>query len=214
MSVGPCEGAYATDGTYSCSDGVVDEDCFTTCSNDYQCNDGYECNTPYCEEILLPNGSACTGDAQCDSGHCGDGFCCPDGECCAAVGDCDDSLCNDRACDGNFQCDYDTIWCGWEDAADGDTCTGDNLCDGYGNCVVVGACTGPYAHDGSYSCAESDVLEVCNDMCYNFTDCNDGYDCIGGECTSATGPNGADCTEDTDCESGHCEGGYCCPSGN
>ncbi|MFO8071157.1 MAG: hypothetical protein R6V85_04705 [Polyangia bacterium] len=209
-----CDGPYAWDGTYTCYEASVTEDCHSSCTNDNQCNVGYECEVDQCVEVLFLNGASCTDDSQCESGHCGDGFCCPAGECCSTVGDCDDSLCNSASCPSpNYQCIYDDFFCGSEDADGTQTCTGDTLCDGFGNCVVVGECNGAYAWDGYYECAEGSVDESCATTCYNFLDCNDGYTCEGDQCVAEIVPNGGPCNGPEDCESGHCEGGICCPEG-
>ncbi|MDJ0762632.1 MAG: hypothetical protein QNJ97_06540 [Myxococcota bacterium] len=222
-TVATCDGAYAFDGTYTCDQASVQEDCFSSCVNVSHCNAGYTCEGGECITSGLANGSACTLDSQCESGHCGDGFCCPAGECCAQASDCNDTLCNTRVCNPNFQCVYNVpaeLSCGKEDTSTGFQCTGDNRCDGYGNCVPLDRCTDAYSWDADgqgtgFSCAsEYTALEVCHASCVNALQCNNGYVCDTNACVPDEGtPNGDTCTQDSDCASGNCENNMCCPAG-
>ncbi len=214
----PCSGAYAHNGEFTC-DGIggVTEECYTSCVNASHCNANYTCIGNECipNEQDLPNGAACDANDVCQSGHCANGFCCPSGECCDVAASCSDSLCDTSACNVLHQCVYSPLVCGAQDDEFGDTCTGDNRCDGQGNCAVTDECVGAYAGNGSFTCVTDSVTENCHTSCANFTQCNEGYNCEDNECVSTAGqiPNGGACSQPTDCLSGYCEGGFCCPAG-
>jgi hypothetical protein len=218
-----CSGAYAWDGGFTCTPGLVTEDCWDWCANPTFCNDGYVCDVGTCvwESGLLPPGGACTDGEQCESGYCEGGFCCADGECCATALDCDESLCVMRFCDGNHRCNYfDVMPCATPDGADGETCTGEFLCDGAGECALVGPCDGAYAFTGNYVCGPAQVDEECSASCTQAFHCNPGYFCLGGTCQLKLPDGAGGCTANNQCQSNYCtpqtgvccSGGWCCNS--
>ncbi len=215
MAVDPCVGPYASNGVFSCDVGRVSETCNTTCANLADCNRGYGCDGAVCVSLgPLPDGLACDDGSDCDSGYCEGNICCPSGECCASVNDCDDSECDQRSC-SNGACVYFDIPCGSPDVLDGDTCTGDSLCDGQGACVVVDACDGAYASTDAYTCGAGIVTEACVVDCTGDLDCNPGFHCNAGVCSDALLNGEGTCAADADCASGNCTEatGICCAPG-
>src|SRR5262249_37392971 len=94
--------------------------CYVTCSGNSQCISGKTCMGNSCG--LKPLGSACTGDAQCDTpGHCADGVCCNS----ACTGAC--QACN--VAPGIGACV--TVTSGTTPR-----CMGNSQCDGSGNCLL------------------------------------------------------------------------------
>src|SRR6188768_3634330 len=50
------------------------------------------------------DGEACTGDAECASNHCQNGFCCGSGDCCAVAEDCPPSYSTAPVCNSQSDC--------------------------------------------------------------------------------------------------------------
>jgi hypothetical protein len=218
----------------------VTEECFTTCSDDDQCNQGYFCDGGSCVG-LIPNGEGvCTENADCESGNCTTttGICCASGWCCNLDTHCEPYTCTmatDWQC--NFSCDVG-------DGDDDTLCTplGDFHCDngfcnedlfnGEGYCDEDSDCLSNHCDllsaicCNAGSCCQDD--EDCNgficDTDYNcIGDCSPfaieddalcaaGYHCDGSACLPDIINGGSGCDEDSDCESDHCtpSTGVCC----
>ena len=214
-------GNFNTSGI-ECTEDSAAETCYTSCTDENaptNCADGAVCDNGICVEDALPNGSACEEDTACQSLHCSNGYCCPDGECCNEAEDCSLDLCTNRACAATYRCVYNFTGysCGMEDEDDGATCTGDNRCDGNGNCVSLNTCDEAYAWDSTaaspYTCDSGTAVETCRTSCTNVNDCNVGYVCSNNECVFQGVANGGACTASSQCGSGHCESGICCATG-
>ena len=120
--------------------------CLTACTTDADCAGGDTCQAGICTN-LAPNGTACTSNASCGSGHCTDGVCCGSTSCgscnsCAVVGK--QGTCAplpSGAADPAGQCQ----------AMPASSCGTTGLCDGKGACSTYPdgtACAAP-ACDGN-----------------------------------------------------------------
>jgi hypothetical protein len=159
----------------------------------------------------LDNGSACSGDDDCQSAHC-DGVCCAGGDCCKTPTDCNNMLadgvplaCNDFAtCSGSggaIQCsnEYRCQAVGGE--------PNDSACD---DKTIANTC-GPYRP--VFCTGEPDQLPpACPTACSTDADCDSTAHCDG--ICKPDVLNGDACSKDLDCASGHCSGGLCCNSGD
>jgi hypothetical protein len=183
-------------GTYACNGGT----CKTTCSVDDDCTAPNTCVGSTCR--LKPAGGACTGDPQCETGHCTDGVCCQSGPC----GSC-------RACNvPNFLGFCHAVGPGVMDPAGVCVvqpvagCGTDGKCDGAGNCRLYpsgtvcnpGICQGrtftrPDLCDGNGRCSDRGTRNcdpyICNPLagaCYNScitnAQCSGNNKCIVGNC--------------------------------
>lgn len=214
--VAGCDGTYASQGGFSCEEGSVEENCWEQCLNIAHCRNGAICRSGKCLIPLAANGEACSDGESCESGYCEGGVCCDEGECCADIGQCGNSSCVSRFCDGNSQCAYyNTMPCGHADSVDGDTCNGDSLCDGLGNCEMVVLCTGAYSPTGELVCANETVEEECNASCSTDLQCNTGYYCADHACVPKLDNGQGPCFAANQCESEYCatNTGICCESG-
>ncbi len=145
---------------------------------------------------------ACTGNADCDSGHCVDGACQP---------------CTDNAnCDPDKYCDTAAKKC-VADKKVGDACTDAGQCP-KDQCADGVCCDAPC----NGSCEACSKMGACQKV-INATDENScGAMTASGSCVmppcqcDATsicrGKNGASCKLAADCLSGHCTDGVCCAS--
>ena len=206
---------------FSCDAGIsVSQTCQSTCNSDPACSPGFECDTDNNECVAIAyaeNGSACDVDADCASGHCGNGHCCDDGDCCSVADDCQEGrcvyeICSDGACDAS-----NLVPCGLPDT-DGtySNCSGGALCDGHGGCIKdIIQCDGPYAWNGEYTCVTGEVSETCHLTCGSDIECNIGYGCVGGFCVARLENGEGPCSEDAGCRSNHCNTntGVCCEAG-
>lgn len=165
-------------------------------------------------------GESCDFNSDCASGHCDNDLCCPAGTCCATPGDGDDCpllLCKTVYCDGNYQCRYFNLPVGTADLKDGESCDGQMLCDGEGECLSVSYCdseafkgTGTFTKDGDA------LQEGCRETCTSDSDCNEGYECQSGSCVLSSTGGDTDCGSDADCSSGSCDEtlNVCCATGS
>lgn len=167
-----------------------------------------------------PQGSACTRDADCVTGHCADGVCCNvpcTGACqsCAetgSVGTCKMVAGAPRApraaCSGagttcGGVCDGTSANCTFAKAGAvcGAGCVGAAiaLCDG------KGTCSSPTACPGGFVCG----ADACKTSCASSTDCVSGSYCKAGSCVGMTAV-GVSCTGSAECTTGFCVDGVCC----
>lgn len=165
----------------------------------------------------LPDGQPCELDGDCQSGHCGNGYCCPEGNCCAKVGDpstCPAVTCQTVFCDGNFHCAYYFRPCG---TTDGTECMGQNRCNGAGECQKTMDCgSSEYAGNNTFVCQDGNIQENCYESCTSLSHCAEGYGCVDKKCVALL-PNGSDgCTVNTQCLSGYCDKNQniCCAAGS
>ncbi len=166
------------------------------------------------------DGSPCTDDEDCDSGHCQNGICCDEGYCCGTPGDnsdCPERTCEASFCDGNFHCQYNLLPCGALDQASDTPCSGDSRCDGEGGCVAAEPCVSvAYGGSGSYECIDGNIVESCRESCSSNAHCNEGYACVDTACAVRMANGEVGCDANLDCESGHCDpsSAICCESGS
>ncbi len=185
----------------------VNTDPFNDCAGGLNCNGAGAC--------LLPQGSACSGAGQCNSGlSCVDGVCCGSSAC----GTC--QACNLPGSEGtctphSFEddpgtCDNDCTVCSAGSCAtrgDGDTteCGTCASCNGgSGACVGVTAPEGKNCNDDCTSCNAGSCQ---NRGAGDSTECNTCQQCNvpGGNCTGITANEGRNCTDDcTQCSGGSC----------
>jgi len=123
---------------------------------------------------------------------------------------------------------------GWSPKAEGNPCAADAMdcttdgCDGAGNCkhdvmsgycAIDGMCMGPNAQSPNDPCLVCDPARSTTDYvlsgakecisCTTDDDCDDGYQCVHGECAPKPRP---ECVVDGDCDDGyHCVDSQCEP---
>ncbi len=204
-----------TCGLYTCAGGgELGDECADTCDveADGKCVDSAHCDASACLDDLL-NGQACDELTDCESGYCGNDFCCPGGDCCSVASDCptfgtiapicdNASLCQgtrgEAVCNGNFQCQSNGVE--QDDSACDATTLADD-CDYYLSIYCNGNVT--------------QSAPACPTTCTSDTECDpDGF-------CRETGPracvedheDGEQCNDDDECKSDHCANGYCCAAG-
>ena len=143
-------------------------------------------------DLGRPNGTACTSDAECTSGHCTDGVCCAS-VCSGGTGDCQAcSVASGAATDGTCGpttgnvCD-DGLACTTTDACDAGTCEGAaSPCDGATSCsetsgtFACSACpAGTFSADGTGAtactpCAAGTWSAAGANACVAWTVCDPG----------------------------------------
>jgi len=193
---------------------------------DNECNPG-ECNgSGACNQapVLLANGAACNGGAQCISGFCADGVCCD----AACTGTCQACTATkkgggtDGTC-GNIKYDADPD----NECASG-SCSGSGTCQYYNGvaCTMAAACLSNYCVDGvccgagctqtCYACSAAKKGSGYDGVCgpiaiYTNPDneCANGY-CNGSGTCNLLLSNGSLCSTNQQCGSGFCVGGICC----
>ncbi|MBX3184341.1 MAG: hypothetical protein KF915_17060 [Polyangiaceae bacterium] len=184
---------------YSCSGSACDQ-----CTSDSGCASGQFCGGGRCLAVQ-PDGSVCSGDGQCASGHCVDGVCCDtacEGQCasCAepgTIGVCSPIAGSPRggrascggtgvcagSCEGTSQsCVFPggSVTCAAGSCQDG-VATPSSVCNGSGSCLSGSArACHPYACSG----------DRCATQCAAPSDCAEGFDCVAGAC-EALGVGGA-----------------------
>ena len=192
-----------------CTGGAVQNPpvCADSCTADSECDADAYCNDA---SVCVPDesdGETCDADAQCVSGHCGNGFCCESGDCCADDGDCNaydeaaectsTATCQgsrvDGECSASSQCGADTL-------ADDSGCAG----------AIANDC-GPYP---SVACGNgmNQVAPTCPNSCMGDGDCDASAHCEGGSCVPDAGQGGF-CTSTVQCAGGlACVDNVCCTS--
>jgi hypothetical protein len=175
---------------------------------DNQCVSTAYCNGTTCVG-KKPDGSACSGDNQCATGHhCLNGFCCnaASGACCGVATDCPASYASPATCDAPLT--------GCQGHRIDRTCV-TSVC-GSGNTDDDSACSASISQPcGAYvpiSCsglANQSPL-VCPASCTGNGDCvQPANHCLGGTCQPWV-ENGGTCTAPNQCRSGSCVGNVCC----
>src|SRR5581483_4665356 len=181
------------------------------CGGSPPCPAGQACSAGVC--TTGANGTPCTIDGNCTSGHCADGVCCSAASC----GTC-------KTCNGTMP-----GMCTNAPLGPGDGCTGaGQSCDGGGNCKQAlgtacgtnnGACASGHCADGV--CCSVATCATCN-TCNGATPGSCGISPLGpGNGCSAAGQtcdgagncrlaNGATCPGSSPCLSGNCTDGVCC----
>jgi hypothetical protein len=181
--------------------------CATSCTSDAECDANAYCNPAGQCVPDQPDGGVCLDSAECQGGHCQNGFCCASGDCCAASNDCNaydqtpvcgtPSTCQgtrvEGACSPTFQCGTTTV-------ADDSGCSG----------IEANAC-GPYPAQVCTSNMNQNP-PTCATTCANDSQCDASANCSGGQCVPDTGTGGA-CVTNQNCAAGlSCVDGVCCTS--
>jgi hypothetical protein len=181
--------------------------CPTSCQEDHQCD-----ANAYCQGICRPkeaDGTACSRNSACTSGHCGNGFCCSAGDCCDVASSCPSSYSALASCGIPSLCQGHRVAstclnrvCGSAVVEDDSGCTDETLAD---DC---GLYTGRYCNGMTVQTAP-----VCASSCFHDGQCDAVAHCLGGVCMPDL-PDGAICTANAQCMSSHCSGGFCCQTGD
>lgn len=198
-------------GRYTCVGGGDSGDtCATGCVDDTTCVPAAHCDeqTGLCVPDI-EDGSACSDQSDCASGHCQNGFCCAEGDCCRQPSDCPESFrvaarCDDAAtCQGSrFDATCNASMCGTGAATPDDT-----ACDVETMALDCSPNTPRYCTGGVVQNAPS-----CASSCVNDSECVEGFHCDG-TCVPDVLDGGA-CDEASDCAGGHCQNGFCCAGGD
>ena len=223
--------------------------CKTTCSStSADCNalapstadpkGGNSCVSSTCQ--TKPNGSACSNDFACVSGHCVDGVCCGTASCgtclaCNIVNSSGnlDGVCRSVAagavephalcavtpntsCGTDGKCNGAGVCERWN----GGTCAPTSGCadvhdkvSATGTCNGNGACVAgaPVPCSTGFLCVSGACASDCTAQ-NESTNCDttDGFTCIGGSCQKIG--QGSSCTSGAQCLTGNCVDGVCCAS--
>ena len=183
--------------------------CLTRCTFDSQCDENAHCEAFRCQ-LDKPDGSSCSADSDCISGHCSGGFCCQSGDCCNTAFDCPlryrgSATCRDTSsCQGvrdiavceNSRCD--TV----KDVENDSACS----------LLVLANRCGPYP-DLLCTGAASQTAPVCATSCLLSLGCDLNAHCSAGACVPDL-PGGSACTAAEQCLSGYCSNGFCCAGGD
>jgi uncharacterized repeat protein (TIGR01451 family)/MYXO-CTERM domain-containing protein len=154
------------------------------------CDDGNASESPCANTCLLANGQQCTGDNQCNSGHCdqnGSGTCEPANQCGnGTIEPANGEVCDDGNTTGGDGCEASCK------LPNGANCTSDNQCDS-GECDETGSMT--CVPNGTCGNGIVDAGEVCDDGNATQTPC-------ASDCRLADGQM---CSMDNQCHSGVCD---------
>ena len=200
--------------------------CQTACSAG-SCQPGYICSVG--NVCLKDQGQTCTGNTECNTGHCADGVCCETG-CAGTCEHCNGSgrlgFCDPvtLGTDPDNECATDSITtCGKTG-----NCSGARTCQLYPSgatcqyatcptytsslaaehCNGIGTCVAASPVDcGSFTCNPG--TGICRVECVTAEDCAPGLSCANGQCLTSSGTS---CSGDTDCATGFCTDGVCCES--
>ncbi len=183
-------------------------ECATSCTTNSQCDPEAYCNALGQCEFDEPDGSVCTGDAQCIGDHCENGFCCASGDCCFDNADCS-HLSSAPTCDDQTSCQGERV---------------EGVCSASFQCSAVvvqddSACDGLPSNDcGPYqgvSCSNSenqpnDQAGLCATSCTGDSDCDGSAHCDNGACVPDAGQGGF-CSGPGECSAGlQCVDNVCC----
>jgi hypothetical protein len=182
--------------------------CATSCSGDTECDTNAYCNAQSQCEFDEINGSVCSRDSQCESGHCENGFCCANGDCCANDDDCShldiatncdsQSSCQGTRTDGICNASFE---CASQAADDDSACSGlpTEDCGPYPALACTSAVSQP-----------ANQAALCATSCSIDADCDTSAHCDAGECVPDSGQGGF-CNSQADCGSGlTCVDSICC----
>jgi cysteine-rich repeat protein len=222
-------GACVDNGSTSCAPYVCGATtCKTSCVTAADCTGGALCIGSVCQSPL-PQGSACTQNAECGSGACVDNVCCASsctGTCfacsaaktgaangtCAAVlpstdpdAECANGVaCQTGLCNGAGACGNDAGGspCGSSQSCVSGLQTNQDLCNGLGACLDNGTVS-----CGNFVCGAS----ACLTTCALDIDCAAGNYCASGSCAPKLA-QGAVCASNGQCAAGACVDGFCCNS--
>jgi thermitase len=215
----PCPGEDCVEATDSCAP--------TNCNHNGTCEPGEDCQT--CPDDCLSGSGASCGNGMCETadgedclscpqdcngqqtGKPSDRFCCGDGDGYNPVG-CEDARCHQ----GEYACADEPV---------GESCCGDDLCEGIEdrfNCEVDCG-PAPFCGDGScdadedscnctgdcgaHALSELHCANGIDDDCNGYTDCDDPGCTDEPACQCA--PKGATCAFDGDCCTAKCRHGRC-----
>ncbi|MBM4318619.1 MAG: hypothetical protein FJ125_01345, partial [Deltaproteobacteria bacterium] len=195
-------------GSVFCNGQVVQQDppCPQACATDAQCDPGAHCDGTCLAD--LADGRRCDEDSDCQSGHCGNGFCCRGGDCCGVAADCPARYAVSPSCDSAATCQGHRheptclgSVCGTSDpVADDRGCSAGMVSDECGLYLAV-TCTGQAEQQDP----------PCPVACLQDAECDQPAHCDG-TCL-ADQPDGQPCDEASDCSSGYCNNGFCCQGG-
>jgi len=182
--------------------------CITTCSGNQDCVAPAICSNGSCVSSK-PQGSACSGNGECSSNYCVDGYCCG-GACtgpCQGCSQAKTGMANGVCAGITTGTDPDND-CAMSDPT---TCGNDGFCDGAGGCRKHGlsaVCGQPYCSGSTaYLTRGCNGQGACNpqmsQVCPSTTYCQVGG-CI------PKSPTGSGCASPDQCATGHCVDGYCC----
>jgi Cys-rich repeat protein len=182
----------------SCDNGKCSSTSTGTCAKDSDCPAGQSCVDGACQggttdgggmtdgtvshDRDVPNGGACTGNADCQSGLCLNRTCMP-------------TTPPPGSCNTNADCTTGTCVNG--------SCSGDHSVPNGGDCTTNNDCQ-------SFLCVNGKCQPGATPMCTKDSDCASGATCVNGECQGTMMvPNGGACTGNDDCQSGLCVNGTC-----
>jgi MYXO-CTERM domain-containing protein len=183
------------------------------CTSGLGCVDGVCCDDPSCSanhgfcgganagHCMPANGQACTGDAQCSSGHCADGVCCDT----ACNGLCETCNSSDSAGKCIPVTGVPATGHGSCPAGTGDVCSAAR-CDGTSRTTCAGlpggevTCAPATCKDGTSTSAQTcngsgTCPTATTSPCPNFRTCKDGSTCNAGACAAD-----ADCANSYVCD--------------
>jgi hypothetical protein len=158
------------------------------------------------QPMSMASGEACSGDAECLSGHCVDDRCCAPGLCCNEAADCPGDLELGMACDDapNCQGTRGALQCQEQRCVTNDGEPDDRACS---EAVMAADCD---AYRPIFCTGEADQEPPsCPTSCARDSECDDDAHCRDGACVTDAA-NGAACERDKECASAHCDAALCC----
>jgi len=193
-------------GAFACATADGAAACAAVCVGDEQCAASAHCEPGGCVADLA-DGSTCDEDSDCESGHCGDGFCCAGGECCQQATDCSTYGTIAAVCDSAATCQgtRGTVACTASTCVAGGAEPDDSACDAT---ILVSDC-GPYP---AVHCtgAPEQVVPACPTSCADDAGCDANAYCSDSVCVP-DGALGDFCAGAGQCQDGlFCSDGVCC----
>ncbi|MGH9867978.1 MAG: hypothetical protein ACREAA_07440 [Candidatus Polarisedimenticolia bacterium] len=179
------------------------------------------CTTvPFCDSnefcsagVCLPDqldGSVCSSDDDCTSGHCDNGYCCASGVCCATALDCG-AFADPSACDDQSSCQGGRL----DGVCVSNQCSSNQVADDSGCAGLVSQTCGlyPSVHCTAGASQPANQAALCNDACADDPDCDASAHCDAAVCLTDVAQGGS-CDEPSDCDQGlPCADAVCCNSG-
>ncbi len=180
------------------------------CTSNPYCGAGEYCDSSGLCAVVQPDGEKCTGNGECQSGYCNNGYCCASGTCCATAANCigfsapsscgSPSTCQgtrlDGACTTSFQCASSLV-------QDDSGCAGTEAeaCGAYPSVFCTSAVS-----------QSSNQAALCATNCLSDTGCDTSAHCEALGCVPDYGPGGV-CDAATDCQTNlFCTDANCCTS--